>query len=123
MTPKEWQDLLSDPDNWPDDSAENWPAEWKLFYWATKEMYTNSVEVLGETEERGLNELFREVLILLGYEVSETSSRMEIKNQNLSYQEHIHSIRRIARFLLEQENIGKSAQSISSELTDLGYRV
>ena len=122
MTPKEWQDLLSDPENWPDESAENWPQEWKLFYWVMKEVYTDSAKVLGELEERGLSEMFREVLVLLGYEVTETSSGAEGKEIHLSRKEQMNSIRRIARFLLEPENIGKSPQSLSSELIELGYQ-
>ena len=119
MNLEEWQALLSDPDNWPDESANNWPAEWKLFYWATKEVHTDSAKLFGEVEERGLIELFQDVLIQLGYEVTEIPSGK--KEISLSFKEQVHSIRRIARFLLEVENMGKSSQLVSSELRELGY--
>ena len=57
MNLEEWQELLADPNNWPDESAKKWPAEWKLFYWATKEVHTYSVRLFSEVDERGLNEL------------------------------------------------------------------
>ena len=119
MNLEELQELLADPDNWPDESTTHWPAEWKLFYWATKEVHTDSAKLLSEVDERGLNELFLEVLAQLRYEVTETPSG---KNGiNLSRKEQIYSVRRIARFLLEIENMGKSSQILSSELRELGY--
>ena len=122
MTPQDWQELLSDPSNWPDESAENWPAEWKLFYWATEEVWTDSTKLFEELEEGGLSGLFQDVLVQLGYEVTEPLAGTAMKEIKLSSKEQMHAIRRIARFLLEPENIGKSSQLISSELTDLGYQ-
>ncbi len=70
MTPQDWQELLSDPSNWPDESAENWPTELKLSYWATKEVWTDFTKLSKELEERGLSGLFQDVLVQLGYEVA-----------------------------------------------------
>lgn len=119
MTPEEWQELLSDPGNWPDESAAEWSAQWKLFYWAAKEIHTDSANLYREIDEKGLNELYLEVLAKLGYDVAETSSGKEI---NLARNEQMHSLRRIARFLLEADNTGKSSETISSELRELGYQ-
>ena len=119
MNLEDWQELLSDPDNWPDESAKNWPADWKLFYWAAKQIHTDSVKLFGELEEEGLNELFHDVLVQLGYQVADgPSGKKEIR---LSRKEEIHTVRRIAIFLLEAENKGKSSQQLSSELGALGY--
>ena len=119
MNLEEWQALLADPDNWPDDSAKNGPAEGKLFYWATKEIHTDNAKLFGKVEERGLNELFYDVLVQLGYRVTETPSGK--KEISLSRKEEMHLVRRIARFLLEAENMGKSSQRMSLELRILGY--
>ena len=119
MNLEEWQALLSDPANWPDESAKDWPAEWKLSYWATKEVYTDSAKLFEEVEGRGLNELFDDVLIQLGYKVTETPSGK--KEISLPRKEQVHSLRRIAIFLLDVENMGKSSQLLSSELRELGY--
>ena len=70
-------------------------------------------------EERSLNELFYDVLVQLGYKVTETlSGKKEI---SLSRKEEVHSVRRIASFLLEAENMGKSSQRMSLEIRGLGY--
>ena len=122
MTPQDWQELLSDPSNWPDESAENWPTELKLSYWATKEVWTDFTKLSKELEERGLSGLFQDVLVQLGYEVTEPPAGTAMKEIKLSSKEQMHAIRRIAKFLLEPENIGKSSQLISSELTDLDYQ-
>ena len=118
MNLEEWQEMLSDPNNWPDESAEQWPTEGKLLYWAMKEVHTDTAKLFDEVGERGLKELFHDVLSQLGYEVTETPSGKEIR---LSRRDQVHSVRRIAKFLLESEGMGKSSQLISSELTELGY--
>ena len=118
MPPDEWQELLADPDNWPDHIARNWPAELRLSYWATKEIHVDSIRLFGEVDDKGLNELFHDVLGQLGYQLTRTSSgQTEI---SLSSREEMHAVRRIARFVLEADNTGKSSQLISSELRELG---
>ena len=119
MNLQEWQHSLSDPENWPDEDAENWPADWKLIYWATKEVHTDFASLIGEIEERGLSELLHDVLVQLGYKVAETPARK--KEVSLSHKADMHSVRFIARFLLKSENMGKPPHLISSELRDLGY--
>ena len=114
---KEWQEFLSNPENWPE--PVNLPDEWRLSYWVTKEVYADSHRLSTELEERGLSDLFNDVLIELGYQVSDDSSGK--KKINLTRQEQMHSIRRIARFLLDYENEGKAASKVSSELRELGY--
>ena len=109
---------MSNSDNWPE-PGEDWSAEWRLMYWATREVYTDSVRLFNELDDRGLNDLFHDTLVILGYPVNETPSGM--KEINLSYKEQTHSIRRIARFVLEFGEAGKSAELLSSELRQLGH--
>ena len=114
---KEWKEFMSNPENWPE--PVNLPDEWRLRYWATKEVYADSYELTTELEEKGLIDLFHDVLIELGYQVSDDPSGE--KALKLTRQEQTHWIRRIARFLLEGENIGKATPELSSELKELGY--
>ena len=96
----------------------NWPEEWRLFSWATMEAYSEGVKLFEQIGERGLEELFNDVLVQLGYQVTETPAGQ--KEIHLSRKELTFSIQRIARFLLEGENTGKSSQLLSSELRELG---
>ena len=114
---KESQEFLSNPENWPE--PVNLPEELRLRYWVTKEVYADSHKLAAELEERGLNDLLYDVLIEMGYEIVDDPSGEKVIN--LTRQEQMHSIRRIARFLLEFENEGKAAPELSSELRELGY--
>ena len=118
MTEDEWREVLSDPENWPDGA--NLSDEWKLSYWVTKEVYTDNSKLSDDLKEKGANGLFHDVLAELGYAITENPPGTKVIS--LSSQEEIHSVRRIARFLLECENEGKSPQQLSSDLKDLGYQ-
>ena len=116
MTEDEWRELLSDPENWPD--GDHLPEEWKQFYWVTKEVWTDTAQLWRGIEDKGLGDLYSDVLVKLGYTLVEhPSGRQEIQ---LASKEQTHSIRRVARFLLEEGNEGKSSQQLASELHELG---
>ena len=112
---------MSDVDNWFEEmtNPDNWPTEVKLSAWATMEGYLETAKLLEQIEERGLKELFEEVLAQLGYQVTETPSGEKEIDLSLSRKEQVYSVQRIARFLLEDKNTGKSSQLLSSELREL----
>ena len=116
---EELQPFFADPDNWPDESAKDWPPEWRMFYLSTKWGFTDFASLMQEIVEKGRDELFHDVLFQLGYTVIENESGK--KEIHPTRRDGGHAILRIARFVLEVENKDKSSQQMSAELRDLGY--
>ena len=119
MSMRQIQEFFADPDNWPDESAKDWPPEWRMFYLSTKWGYTDFAALMEAIDENGKGEVFNDVLVQLGYSVTEEESGM--KGIHLIRRDGLYAILRIARFLLDIENQDKSSDQLSSELRDLGY--
>ena len=74
---REIQEFFADPDNWPDESAKDWPPEWRMFYLSTKWGYTDFAALMEAIDENGKGEVFNDVLVQLGYSVAEEGSGMK----------------------------------------------